>query len=437
MKKLLLTALAALAGTGALMAEGYQVNTLSARQLGMGATGTALKLGSESMYFNPAGMAWLDKTVDISASFAANMPEARAKVDGTTYKTDNKVSTPMLLSAGFSVYRNLKVGVAFYTPYGSSIDWGANWPGAVLSQNVDLKVYNIQPTVSWAITDRLSVGAGLNVAWGSVNLNKGLIPASTFDAMLHAQGIDDHASGITPVSVALKGTTKVVCGVNLGAMFTLNKHLTFGASFRTKMNMQVESGEARVDFARQAAEAMLSQTLLPISEARFTAEMPAPWVLSLGAAYKPIDRLTLAVDARMTGWKAYKNLDIEFDKAQQFDQHIPKGYKNSWAFSVGAQYALTPRLDLRAGMMVDTTPVNLDNYNPETPGMTKLEPTVGFSFRPVSSLSIDFGFMYVAGMGKDNASCTYTDMLTQRQSTFTADYNLHAFVPSLGVSFTY
>lgn len=38
----------------AAMAEGYQINTLSARQLGMGHTGTALKLGSESMIFNPA-----------------------------------------------------------------------------------------------------------------------------------------------------------------------------------------------------------------------------------------------------------------------------------------------------------------------------------------------------------------------------------------------
>lgn len=37
-------------------AEGYQINTLSAKQGGMGHTGTALKLGAESMFFNPAGL---------------------------------------------------------------------------------------------------------------------------------------------------------------------------------------------------------------------------------------------------------------------------------------------------------------------------------------------------------------------------------------------
>ena len=49
-------------------AEGYQVNTLSARQNGMGHTGTALKLGAESMIFNPAGLGFSDKTLDLSGT---------------------------------------------------------------------------------------------------------------------------------------------------------------------------------------------------------------------------------------------------------------------------------------------------------------------------------------------------------------------------------
>ena len=54
-------------------AEGYQVNSQSARQTGMGHTGTALKLGAESMLFNPAGMAFMDSKFDISlVMFAAS-----------------------------------------------------------------------------------------------------------------------------------------------------------------------------------------------------------------------------------------------------------------------------------------------------------------------------------------------------------------------------
>ncbi len=95
--------------------------------------------------------------------------------------------------------------------------------------------------------------------------------------------------------------------------------------------------------------------------------------------------------------------------------------------------------------LIDTTPVNMQHYNPETPGMTKIGPSAGLSFRPVPSLSIDFGFMYVAGTGADNASCTYTDLLAAKfpalnlpaQNTFTADYSTKAFVPSLGISYSF
>ena len=88
MKKFILAAAVAAFAFGA-KAEGYQVNTLSAKQLGMAHTGTALHLGAESMYFNPAGMAFMDKTLDISASVTGIIADAKAVHDGDTYKTDD------------------------------------------------------------------------------------------------------------------------------------------------------------------------------------------------------------------------------------------------------------------------------------------------------------------------------------------------------------
>ena len=88
MNKLIIPALAIALTAGAAHAEGYQVNSLSAKQLGMGHTGVALKLGSESMFFNPAGMAFMDKTLDISGSFTGIMPTATATTpDGKKYGT--------------------------------------------------------------------------------------------------------------------------------------------------------------------------------------------------------------------------------------------------------------------------------------------------------------------------------------------------------------
>lgn len=467
MKKIVTAALAMCIALAA-SAEGYQVNTLSTRQLGMGHTGVALKLGAESMFFNPAGMAYMDKTLDLSGSVTGIMPTCTATVDGVDYTTDNGVSTPIGVHAAFSIYDNLKGGISFYTPYGSSINWTDNWPGAVLNQNVNLKVFTIQPTLAWAITPKFSIGAGAMISWGTVDLNKGLVTAATMDKAISAlttlgqlpEGTPSFGN-TTPASVNLNGKADMVVGFNVGAMYNINEKWTVGASYRSQMAMKVKAGDAHVKYANQIAQGVLGESLDLINEANFKAEMPCPWVMGLGVSYKPVDRLTLAFDARLTGWHAYKRLDIEFlaEQLAPYNQNITKKYTNSWCYSLGAQYAVTDRFDARLGLMVDTSPVNDKYYNPETPGMTKIEPTVGLSFRPIPSLSIDLAFMYVAGLGVDNASCEYSDLLGATMigkltaagvpsqmieqmgfkptGTFTADYKLHAFIPSIGISYSF
>lgn len=427
-------------------AEGYQVNTLSARQNGMGHTGTALKLGAESLIFNPAGMGFMDSALDLSGSFTAIFPKGTCTVDGIDYNSCNGASTPVSVNAAFSIYDNLKGGVAFYTPYGSGIDWGENWAGAVLNQSVTLATYTVQPTLSWRVIPNLSVGAGLMVTWGTVDLNKGLVSPSTTDAVLAAQGIPFRFGSTVPASVNLSGTTAVAVGFNVGAMYDVTDRITVGASFRSKMNMDMKAGKAALTYANDVARMALADLQI-LNEADFKASMPCPYVLNVGVSYRPIDRLTLAFDAQLTGWGAYKSLDIEFlsEQLAPYNQHLVKDYHNSWTYHVGARYELTRRFDLRAGLMVDTSPVGKEHYNPETPGMTKIEPSAGFSFRPLENFSIDAAFVYVAGLGADNMHCDYTDLLAAKvpalglpvQRTFTADYHVHAFIPSIGLSYRF
>lgn len=449
-KAILCTALAIFAALSA-GAEGYQVNTLSAKQIGMAHTGIAMKLGAESMYFNPAGLGFMNSTMDYSISAAAIMPTATCRHQGKKFETDNDISTPIGIHTAFSINPNLKAGLSFYTPYGSSINWTDNWAGAVLNQNVSLKVYTLQPTLSWRITDRLSIGAGLMLSWGEVNLNKGLVPASTLDGMItgmQAAGALPASiplfGSTTPASINLEGKAGLVAGINAGVLYDINDRISIGASFRSKQMMKVKSGNASLIYANEVAQQLLGSTLGVLNQANFRSKMPAPWVLGLGVQYKPVSALTLALDARLTGWKSYRSLDVEFlsEQLTPYNQYITKDYHNAWAFSLGAQYALTQRFDLRAGVMVDTTPVDSRHYNPETPGMTKINPAAGFSFRPGKGFSIDVAFMYAAGTGANGVSCTYDDLLAKSlgqpyERTFKADYRCRALIPSVGVSWNF
>lgn len=429
-----MTALSAMS----MMAEGYQINTLSAKQLGMGHTGTALKLGSESMIFNPAALGFSNRTLDISGSVTGIKAIATADYNGGKYQTKNGISTPMAINASFRIYDNFQAGISFYTPYGSAIDWTKDWPGAELNQKVNLKVFTVQPTFAWRITPKLSVGAGLMISWGNVNLDKALVSGRSFDALMGAMGVPSNLGESAAASVNLKGTSDVALGANLGIMYDINSKWTVGADFRTRMQMKVPAGVAQVDYATETARKVLEQKVGLINEANFSAAMPCPYVLNVGASFKPDERLTLAADVQLTGWKTYRTLNIEFpDNIKDFSQHITKDYRNAMAYKIGAQYALTDRFDLRAGLMIDTTPVNKNYYNPETPGMTKIEPTVGFSFRPIERLSIDFSFMYIAGTGEDDAKCTYMDLLTRQPVTFEADYHVHAFAPAIGINYAF
>lgn len=417
------------------MAEGYQVNTLSARQNGMGHVGTAMHLGAESMIFNPAGLVYMDGNVDFRGSFTAVLPSSVATVGGVRWENNRTVATPLSANIGMRVYDNLAVGVSFYTPYGSNIDWGANWPGAELNQRVKLSIYAVQPSVAWSPVKGLAIGGGLVMSWGSVDLSKGLVSGSSIDKVLAMTGSDYRFGNTVPASVRLTGNSDISVGVNIGAMYDINEKWTVGTSWRSQMTVKVRSGQADLTYANEIARTVLESRLNMLQDANFAASMPAAWVWNTGVSFKPIPELTLAFDAQMTGWHAYRKLDIVFasEQLKPYDQHITKDYKNAWTFKMGAQYAVTKRFRVRAGLMIDQTPVNDKYYNPETPGMTKISPSCGLSFSPLPSMSIDASVLYTAGLGADG-ECTYKDMLLQTDQTFAAHYKVRAWSPSVGVS---
>lgn len=469
MKKFFAAAVAAsvaLAG----MAEGYQVNTFSAKQEGMGHVGVAMKLGAESNIFNPGALAFSGKTLEISAAMSAIKSSVTATVDQADYKTSNKVSTPMNFSAAFRVYDNFYAGVSLYTPYGSSIDWGKSWPGAVLSQSVDLKIFTVQPTLSYRPFKNLSIGAGLMISWGNVDLNKALVSSGSMDRLIGLMNLPAYLQNkplpyqtygaIPPASVNLKGDSELALGVNVGVLWDVNDKVSIGASFRSKMEMHVKAGDAVVSYCDNQAHTILGEKIDVLNYANFDASMPAPYVLTVGASWRPIPRLLLAADFQLNGWKTYKQLDITFANLpaavqSQFDQHLEKNYHNAMTYHIGGQFAMTDRLDLRAGLMIDQTPCDKDYYNPETPGMTKIEPSVGFSFRPVKGLSLDVAFMYVHGCGAtgtgrydDFLATPYNTLLQQTgmagklpelpaTGSITADYKLHAIIPAIGLSYSF
>ncbi len=416
-------------------AEGYQVNLQSTKQTAMGHVGAALKLGAESMHFNPAGMVFMENAIDLSAGASFTYPIATFKSNGIKSETDNPVSTPFFAYAGFKIYDNLAAGIGVNNPYGSSLKWGKNWVGADVIQDISLKSFNIQPTLSYKICDKLSIGAGMMIAFGNVELSRAMLPAGTLTAM----GMGPEFADVIPVSATLTGSSKISLGYNVGILYDLTERISLGASFRSRVKMKVDEGTARLDYASDAIKSVIQSlpTFPQLDQGTFSAEMPMPANLNIGIAYKATDRLLLSAEAQAVFWKAYDELDIKFSQnvLNGYSLRAEKNYKNVAAYRIGGEYNLTDRFDLRAGLYYDQSPIRKELYNPETPGMDKIGISTGFSFRPVQNLSIDFAFLYIQGISR-YGKYSYTNSLGQ-PAELNGRYTNIAISPSLGLSYRY
>lgn len=459
MKKLMIWALAFVLSSSA-FAEGYQVNVLSAKQTGMGHVGTGMKLGAESMHFNPAGLVWLDNHMDISVGVSAVAAKAKYSHDGYSAKTDNPLSTPLYAYAGYKIYDNLAAGISLTTPYGNGLKWPKNWAGVNLIQDISLRSYVLQPTVSYKITDKLSIGVGLMLAIGNVNLSRALMSTADFQMIgtiigqlplpeeqkkYFVETIRDNK--FPPASATLDGKAGVRAGFNVGVLYDISDKVSVGVSYRSRIKMRVKEGNASLDYANRTVEELMGALgkLAPMfavpkyDQGTFRAELPLPSNTTIGVSYRPTDRWQLALDLQYVGWNAYDSLNVFFNEPELGISPIKakKDYKNTIIARIGAEYKATDRLDVRAGLYFDQSPIRKNNYNPETPGMNKIGMSAGLSFEPYKNLQFDFAFLYIQGIGRDG-SYTYNNIVIPTQvDTFSGHYTSSAITASLGVSYKF
>ncbi len=350
-------------------------------------------------------------------------------------------------------------------------------------QNVSLKAFSIQPTVSYKIGDIVSLGAGLMIDFGSFAQEKGLVAANAFNglgalagqlassplaSMLPAAlgqlpGAIKTFENQIPVGIELEGSSKVSYGVNLGAMINITPKLTLGVTYRSKVKLSVEDGEAEINYANDAAETVINtikgfdatplqglqnagqlpqgtvetikatqtqlMTMGMLDGAKFKASMPIPSIFSAGLAYKPTDKWTVTGEAQFTQWSAYDKLDITFVTAagEKVESSV-KNYKNTVAVRLGGEFVASDFVTVRAGVYIDTPPVQMDNYNPETPSANSYGVTAGATLNPMENLAIDLAIGYLRG---EKTTGSYNN------GAFVADYTKSAIMPGVAVRFNF
>ena len=329
MKKILLV-LAAVTVAAAASAEGYQVNNLSSKQNGMGHVGTAMKLNSESLWFNPAAAVFQDTKFDISVGVTGiaskatytSLPDYTGATKPVHYTSDNKLSTPMFAYVNYKPLDWMSVGVAFNTPFGSSMNWGDDWAGSQLIQSINLAAYNFQPTVSFRIGKHFSIGGGLMLTWGNFDLSRSLLPIGADNAQNQAlmgalqmlvpsmPDIFTLAGNRSLMSLGIEGSAKMAVGVNLGVMWDINEQWSLGMNFRSKQLMKVDSGSIDLRMIDDPTISQLIGQLLPqlgldptkLTSAVVRTELPLPASMTWGVSFRPVPKWEFAIDLQYVLW---------------------------------------------------------------------------------------------------------------------------------------
>jgi len=427
------TLIAVLVATSLLFAESYQINTLSAKQIGMAHTGAGVKLGSESMHFNPGGLGFLNKTLDISAGVTFIIPEVEVWANGEKTVND-KIGTPLYVYVASNITDWFSAGLSFTTPYGNSADYGKDWVGAGLLQDISLAVYALQPTLAFKPISQLSIGAGPVIYFGSFEQSRALVSYPP-------------GSNTTAASATFSGDADVAVAVNAGILYDiLQDKLALGVAYRSEAKMKVAKGETEVNYAvADPIKSAIAAKLPAFEQGTFKAELPLPANLNTGISFRPIDNLLLAFDWQWVFWGTYEKLSLDFtdNVALEIDPNTKKPihssvsqkkYNDTFAYRLGAQYTVIDQLDLRLGAYYDESPVDDDYLTPESPSTDKLGGTIGFSFRPISGLSIDASLIRsIALPGRDATSGTNKD----KSDGLNARYEVTAWVPSVGLSYSF
>ena len=391
--------------------QGFQVNFQGQKQQGMGCSGSALVQDASVLFYNPGGACFASKrelNVASTPIFANVM-----YVDSSTqqvFRTENPVGTPFSCYALMKSkkFHRLAYGLSLTTPFGSTVQYEEDWIGRFALTRLAMKVFHLQPTMSFKITDNLGLGAGLVWSSGAVSLQKDL-PVQFDDGTFGAAEISGKASGF---------------GYNLGIFYNPGGVLTAGLSYRSGIHMAIASGQVEFNVPEALAPNFPNGAL--------ASSLPLPSVTTLGINLRPKNNWNVVLDVNWVGWKTYDTLafDYENNTPSLLDTKSARNYKNIIAFRTGIQYAVQrndedPKVWFRLGGGFGFSPVKAGYLTPETPDANRWYGTAGFSYAFSPHFSMDAS-VYLTRIQRGD-----TNLETGLSGTFTTI----ALAPGIGLNY--
>ncbi len=379
------------------------------------AAGLTTKGGEPSaMFFNPAAISDLEGTqVSVGSSFLLThfSIEGKNPYTGETMRkeADDRLFTLPHAYITHKLSDDFQIGLGIFSKFGLGLTMDDDWFGRYNNVEVDILTMTVAPTISWKISDSVSVGAALNLQCMDVAL-KQKIPATKLNPSLTSPALD-----ITQDLESSEISTGV--GASIGITWDATEDLHLGASYTSRVKHDIDGDVSYYKSPMLAAAPVFKDTTA-------SAELTTPDEVIIAATYDVTDRLTLGAAVTYTAWSVFDGLTIEYDSLAAVgapEVSLEKNWKDTVRFAFGGSYQLNDAWVLRASYTYDDSPLNKSHPDYLVPahdrhifavgaGWTKNDWTVDmsyfFEFVPSTSLAADFDHgVYDGGYSDGNANC--------------------------------
>ncbi|MEE3916528.1 OmpP1/FadL family transporter [Pseudomonas viridiflava] len=388
-----------------LCAGGFGLNEQSISGMGTAFAGRASSADDAStVYGNPAGMARLQGqqitggVTFIDASSDISNPSGRStgtnKGDMVPFKA---------IPFGFYTYKpneQWAFGMGVYAPFGLATDYESGFQGRAFASRSDARVITLQPTVSYAFNDRVSIGFGptINRLAGELESDLTLNPA------------------IPDTNVKVKGDD-VALGFNVGILANLTDTTRAGMTYHSRVRYDLDCHTAVATGAGTPPQVLRSNRY------DCSLQLDTPESVDLSVTQDLSDAWKLYAGATWTRWSRMKDLDFSTQSispavggvlASSLSNAVAGGldWHDTWAYALGTSYRLNAQWLLRTGIRFDQSPTSNTNRSPRTPTGDRTIYSVGAAYDLTKDLTLDVAYSWLkeesVNVSRSNALASYS-----------------------------
>ncbi|MDU8926878.1 outer membrane protein transport protein [Alisedimentitalea sp. MJ-SS2] len=326
---------------------GYFANGTSVQSKGMAGAGVAIGTGVMGMASNPAMGTRYGNQADACLSFF--MPSRSTTLGGFNVQSNNEFFPVPCGGANFQMNDRSTLGVLMYGNGGMNTEYPINFFGGPAPLGVNLEQLFIQVNYAYEVSDQVSLGFAPIIAAQRFSAT-GLQPFALMssNAALLTNNGDDWSYGY---------------GFQIGALIEASETLTFGISYRSRINMQPFGS-----YAGLFAEA---------------GDFDIPPTATIGLAYTPASRSDLTITAEYQRIFYSQVAAIGNTMAAGGPLGAPNGAGFGWTdmdvFRVGAEWQASPKWTMRAGLSYNTmfTDPSQATFNALAPATPQWHASIG------------------------------------------------------------